>query len=164
MLPLSYHIISKLYDSFFHTITNSKKLNPSKTQWYYVAIIRTIVYKHLPAKFPRRKRNEKLRQKKKKKHATNLLSLFHIKHPAAAHTTKRWPANCCPKTQGKQWHPGSSTSSNFLGAVLCCQFNNIWKKKSISLFFLSLFFLLNFFDNLDLKKTIIKKCLKQIVG
>ena len=39
MLPLSSHIISKLYDSFFHTITNSKKLNPSKTQWYYVAII-----------------------------------------------------------------------------------------------------------------------------
>ena len=62
MLPLSSHIIS--YDSFFHTNTNSKKLNPSKTQWYYVAIIRTIVYKHFLAKFPRRKRNEKLRQKK----------------------------------------------------------------------------------------------------
>ena len=117
---------------FFTLILIQKKLNPSKTQWYYVAIIRTIVYKHFPAKFPR-KRNEKLRQKKK--HATNLLSLFHIKHPATAHATKRWPANCCPKTQGKQWHPGSSTSSNFPGAVLHCQFNNIWKKKSISLFF-----------------------------
>ena len=44
------------------------------------------VYKHFPAKFLRRKRNEKLRRKKK--YVTNLLSLFHIKHPAAAHTTK----------------------------------------------------------------------------
>ena len=41
---------------FFHTITNSKKLNTSKTKWYYVAIIRTIIYKHFPAKFLRRKR------------------------------------------------------------------------------------------------------------
>ena len=74
---------------FFHTITNSKKLNTSKTQ-NYVAIIRTIVYKHFPAKFLRRKRNEKLRHKKEeeKKEATNLFSLFHIKHPAVAHITK----------------------------------------------------------------------------
>ena len=149
---------------FFHTITNSKKLNTSKTQWYYVAIIRTIVYKHFPAKFLRRKRNEKLRQKKKKK---KLQQTFFVSHQTSSCCTcnKRWPANCCPKTQGKQWHPGSSTSSNFPGAVLHCQFNNIWKKKSISLFFLSLlFFCWIFFDNLDLKKTIIKKCLKQIVG
>ena len=47
---------------------------------------KTIVYKHFPAKFLRRKRNEKLRRKKK--YVTNLLSLFHIKHPAAAHATK----------------------------------------------------------------------------
>ena len=45
----------------------------------------TIVYKHVPAKFLRRKRNEKSR---KKKYATNLLSLFHIKHLATAHAMK----------------------------------------------------------------------------
>ena len=160
---------------FFHTITNSKKLNTSKTQWYYVAIIQTIIwfffnymiffshyYKHFPAKFLRRKRNEKLRQYI----YIYMQQTFFVSHQTSSCCTrnKRWPANCCPKTQGKQWHPGSSTSSNFLGVVLHRQFNNIWKKKSISRFFLSLFFLLNFFDNLDLKKTIIKKCLKQIVG
>ena len=87
MLHLSSHIISKLYDSFFfHTITNSKKLNTSKTKWYYVAIIRTIIYKHFPAKFLRRKRNDKLRQIYI--YICNKPFLFHIKHPAAAHATK----------------------------------------------------------------------------
>ena len=72
----------------FHTITNSKKLNTSKTQRYYVAIIRTIVYKHFPAKFLRRKGNEKLRQKKK--FATNLfcftsnIQLLHMQQKVAS--------------------------------------------------------------------------------
>ena len=119
-----------------------------------------IVYKHFPAKILRRKRNEKLRQK----------PFVFVLHQTSSCCTgnKRWPAKCCLKTRGKQWHLGSSTSSNFPGAVLYCQFNIIWKKKSISLsFFLSFFFFffgLNFFDNLDLKKTKVKKCLKQIVG
>ena len=114
-----------------------------------------IVYKHFPAKILRRKRNEKLRQK----------PFVFVLHQTSSCCTgnKRWPAKCCLKTRGKQWHLGSSTSSNFPGAVLYCQFNIVWKKKSISLSFF-LFFLLNFFDNLDLKKTIIKKCMKQIVG
>ena len=90
----------------------------------------------------------------KNKYATNLLSLFHIKHPAAARTM-RWPANYCPKTQGKQWHLGPSTSSNFPRVVLYCQFNRIWNKKSISLFFLSFSssfpFLSEFFEVFDLK-------------
>ena len=124
---------------------------------------KTIVYKHFPAKFLRRKRNEKLRNKNK----CNKPFVF-VSQTSSCYThNERWTANCCPKTQGQQWHPGSSTSSNFPGAVLYCLFNNIWKKKSISLFFLSslffFFFWLNFFDNLDLKKTMIKKCLKQIV-
>ena len=122
------------------------------------------VYKNFPAKFLRRKRNEKLRQKKK---ICNKPFVFVLHQTSSCCTgNKRWPAKCCLKTQGKQWQPGSSTSSNFPGAVLYCQFNIIWKKKIISLFFLSSFFFfwLNFFDNLDLKKTIIKKCLKQIVG
>ena len=125
---------------------------------------KTIVYKHFPAKFLRRKRNEKLRQKKKMQQTFCLCFTSNIQ---LLHTKQRWPANCCLKTEGKQWHPGSSISSNFPGAVLYFQFNNIWKKKSISLFFLAsyfFFFWLNFFNNLDLKKTIIKKCLKQIVG
>ena len=130
---------------FFHTITNSKKLNTSKTQWYYVAIIRTIVYKHFPAKFLRRKRNEKLRQKKYI-YICNKPFVFVLHQTSSCCTgNKRWPAKCCLKTQGKQWHPGTSTLSNFPGAVLYCQFNIIWKKKSISLFFLSLFFFVEFF-------------------
>ena len=110
----------------------------------------TIIYKHVPAKFLRRKRNGKSR----KKQICNKPFVF-VSHQTSSCCThnKRWPANCCPKTQGQQWHPGSSTSSNFPGAVLYCQFNNIWKKKSISLFFLSFFFFFGiFFDNLDLKK------------
>ena len=146
MLPLSSHIISKLYDSFFHTITNSKKLNPSKTQWYYVAIIRTIVYKNFPAKFLRRKSNEKLRPKYIYIYICNKPFVF-VSHQTSSCCTRneRWPANYCPKNQGKQWHPSSSTSSNFPRVVLHCQFNNIWKKKSISLFFLSFPFFFFFF-------------------
>ena len=102
-----------------------------------------IVYKHFPAKILRRKRNEKLRQKI---YICDKPFVFVLHQTSSCCTgNKRWPAKCCLKTQGKQWHLGSSTSSNFPGAVLHCQFNNIWKKKSISLFFLSLFFLLNFF-------------------
>ena len=125
---------------------------------------KTIVYKHFPTKFLRRKRNEKLRQKI---YICNKPFVFVLHQTSSCCTSnKRWPAKCYLKTQGKQWHPGSSTSSNFPGAVLYCQFNIIWKKKSISLFFLPSFFFfwLIFFDNLDLKKTIIKKWLKQIVG
>ena len=57
---------------------------------------KTIVYKHVPAKFLRRKRNEKLRQKI---NATNLLSLFHIKHPAAAHAMKGGQLTAVPKSK-----------------------------------------------------------------
>ena len=103
----------------------------------------TIVYKHVPAKFLRRKRNEKLRQKNI--YATNLLSLFHIKHLATAHAMK-----------GDQLIAfGPSTSSDFPRAVLYCQFNKIWNKKSIFLFFLSFSssfpFLFEFFEVFDLK-------------
>ena len=59
---------------------------------------KTIVYKHVPAKFLRRKRNEKLRQKI---NATNLLSLFHIKHPAAAHAMKGGQLTAVPKSKAK---------------------------------------------------------------
>ena len=45
----------------------------------------TIVYKHVPTKFLRRK---EMRNQGKNKYATKLLSLFHIKHPAAAHAMK----------------------------------------------------------------------------
>ena len=57
---------------------------------------KTIVYKHVPAKFLRIKRNEKLKQKKKK-NATDLLFLFHIKHPAAAHKMKGGQLTAVPK-------------------------------------------------------------------
>ena len=45
----------------------------------------TIVYKHVPTKFLRRK---EMRNQGKNKYATKLLSLFHIKHPAAAYAMK----------------------------------------------------------------------------
>ena len=97
----------------------------------------TIDYKHVPIKFLRRKRNEKSRQKQ----ICNKPFVF-VLHQTSSYCTcnERWPANCCPKTQGKQWHLGPSTSSNFPRAVLYYQFKRIWNKKSISLFFLSFFF------------------------
>ena len=54
---------------------------------------KTIAYKHFPAKFLKRKRNEKLRQKK----ICNKPSLIHNKHPAATHTTKGGQLTAVPK-------------------------------------------------------------------
>ena len=154
---------------FFHTITNSKKLNTSKTQWYYVAIIRTIVYKHFPAKFLRRKRNEKLRRRKRneklrQKKICNKPFLFHIKHPAAAHATKGGQLTAVPKPKANNGiralaHHQTSQELFFIVSL------TIFGKRKVFLFsFFPFFFCWIFFDNLDLKKTIIKKCLKQIVG
>ena len=128
---------------------------------------KTIVYKHFPAKFLRRKRNEKLRQKK---YICNKPFVF------VSHQT----SSCCTLNKGGQLNAVSKpkanngiraqahhqTSQELFFIVSLTLFG---KKKSISLFFLPsssffFFFWLNFFDNLDLKKTIIKKCLKQIVG
>ena len=149
---------------FFHTITNSKKLNTSKTQWYYVAIIRTIVYKNFQAKFLRRKRNEKLSQNIYI-YICNKPFLFHIKHPAAAHATKGGQLTAVPKPKANNGiralaHHQTSQELFFIVSL------TIFGKRKVFLFsFFPFFFLLNFFfDNLDLKKTIIKKCLKQIVG
>ena len=112
----------------------------------------TIDYKHVPIKFLRRKRNEKSRQKQ----ICNKPFVF-VLHQTSSYCTcnERWPANCCPKTQGKQWHLGPSTSSNFPRAVLYYQFKRIWNKKSIYLFFLSFSssspFFFFFFEVFDLK-------------
>ena len=124
----------------------------------------TIVYKHVPAKFLRQKRNEKLRQKI---NATNLLSLFHIKHPAAAHAMKGGQLTAVPKSKANngiraQAHHQTSQELFFIVSL------TLFGKRKVFLFsfllIFSFFFWLNFFNNLDLKKTIIKKCLKQIVG
>ena len=129
---------------------------------------KTIVYKHFPAKFLRRKRNEKLRQKKK--YAINLLSLFYIKHPAAAQATKGGQLSAVSKPKANngiraQAHHQTSQELFFIVSL------TLFGKRKVFLFsfFLLLllfffFFWLNFFDNLDLKKAIIKKFLKQIVG
>ena len=131
---------------------------------------KTIVYKHFPAKFLRRKRNEKLRQKKKNIYiyiyATNLLSLFYIKHPAAALATKGGQLSVVSKPKannGSRAQAHHQTSQELFFIVSLTLFG---KRKVFlfSFFLLFFFFWLNFFDNLDLKKTIIKKCLKQIVG
>ena len=161
MLPLSSHIISKVYESFFHTITNSKKLNPSRTQWYYVAIIQYNRLQACSSWIPKKKKKWEI---KAKKYICNKPFVF-VSHQRSSCCTRneRWPANCCPKIQGKQWHLGPSTSSNFPRVVLYCQFNRIWNKKSISLFFLSFSSYLDFLK-FSTWKTIIKKCLKQIVG
>ena len=151
---------------FFHTITNSKKLNTSKTQWYYVAIIRTIVYKHFPAKFPRRKRNEKLRQKKKKNMQqtfclcfTSNIQLLHTQRKGGQLTAVPKPkANNGIRVQA---HHQTSQELFFVVSLTLFGKRKLFLSSSFLLFF---FFWLNFFDNLDLKKTIIKKCLKQIVG
>ena len=123
---------------------------------------KTIVYKHFPAKFLRRKRNEKLRQKYIYIYIyiCNKPFVFVLHQTSSCCTgNKRWPAKCCFKTQGKQWQPGSSTSSNFPGTVLYWQFNIIWKKKIISLFFLSsfFFFLVKFFWQFRPEKNYNKK-------
>ena len=142
---MSSQIISKVYDSFFHTIINSKKLNPSKTQWYYLAIIKKkkIVYKHFPAKFLRRKRNEKLRPKNIYIYiyATNLLFLFHIKHPAAAHATKGGQLTAVSKPKANngiraQAHHQPSQELFFIVSL------TIFGKRKVFLFsfFLSFFF------------------------
>ena len=126
---------------FFHAIANSKKLNTSKTQWYYVAIIRTIVYKHFPAKFLRRKRNEKLRPKKN----CNKPFLFHIKHPAAAYATKGGQLTAIPKPKannGIQALAHHQTSQELFFIVSL----TIFGKRKVFLFsFFPLFFLVEFF-------------------
>ena len=149
MLPLSSHIISKVYESFFHTITNSKKIKSLLDPMMWLSY-NTIYYKHVPIEFLRRKRYEKSR---KNKYATNLLSLFHIKHPAAA-CAMRWPANCCPKTQGKQWHLGPSTSSTFQELFFTVSLTEFGiRKVFLFSFFLLLLlpFFFFFFEILDLK-------------
>ena len=105
---------------------------------------KTIVYKHFPAKFLRRKRNEKLR---KKKYVTNLLSLFHIKHPAAAHTTKGGQLTAVPKPKGNngiraQAHHQTSRELFFIVSL------TIFGKRKVFLFSFFLhffFFLVEFF-------------------
>jgi len=107
-----------------------------------VAIIRTIVYKHFPAKFLRRKRNEKLRQKKK---ICNKPSLIHIKHPAAAHTTKGGQLTAVPKPKannGIQALAHHQTSQELFFIVSL----TIFGKRKVFLFsFFPFYFFVEFF-------------------
>ena len=126
---------------------------------------KTIVYKHFPAKFLRRKRNEKLRQKKNMQQTfclcfTSNIQLLHTQRKGGQLTAVPKPkANNGIRVQA---HHQTSQELFFIVSLI------IFGKRKVFLFsfilLLLLLFLLNFFDNLDLKKTIIKKCLKQIVG
>ena len=103
---------------------------------------------------------------KKYIYATNLLSLFYIKHPAAAQATKGGQLSAVSKPEANngiraQAHHQTSQELFFIVSL------TLFGKRKVFLFsfFLPFFFFwLNFFNNLDLKKTIIKKCLKQIIG
>ena len=112
------------------------------------------VYKNFPAKFLRRKRNEKLRQKNI--YATNLLSLFHIKHPAVAHVTKGGQLTAVLKpmaNNGIQAQAHHQTSQELFFIVSLTIFGK--KKYFYFLSFFFFFFLVEFFfflENLDLKK------------
>ena len=120
---------------------------------------------------------KKRKEEEEKKYVTNLLSLFHIKHPAAAHATKGGQLTAVSKPKANngiraQAHHQPSQELFFIVSL------TIFGKRKVFLFsfflsssssiffffFLLLLLLLSFFDNLDLIKTIIKKCLKQIVG
>ena len=137
---------------------------------------KTIAYNHFPAKFLRRnfpakflrrKRNEKLRQKKKKNMQqtfclcfTSNIQLLHTQRKGGQLTAVPKPkANNGIRVQA---HHQTSQELFFIVNLI------IFGKRKVFLFsfilLLLLLLLLNFFDNLDLKKTMIKKCLKQIVG
>ena len=99
------------------------------------------VYKNFPAKFLRRKRNEKLRQKNI--YATNLLSLFHIKHPAVAHVTKGGQLIAVPKHMANngihaQAHHQTSQELFFIVSL------TIFGKRKVFLFSFLLLFCFNF--------------------
>ena len=104
---------------------------------------KTIAYKHFPAKFLKRKRNEKLRQKKK--NATNLLSLFHIKDPTAAHTMKGGQLTAVPKPKannGIQAQAHYQTSHELFFIVNL----TIFGKRKVFLFsFFPFYFFVEFF-------------------
>ena len=81
---------------FFTQLLIQKKLNPSTTQWYYVNIIQKNSLQAFSNYIPKKKKKWEIKAKKKK-NATKLLSLFHIKHPAAAHATKGGQLIAVPK-------------------------------------------------------------------
>ena len=113
------------------------------------------VYKNFPAKFLRRKRNEKLRQKNI--YATNLLSLFHIKHPAVAHVTKGGQLTAVPKPMANngiqaQAHHQTSQELFFIVSLTIFGKRKVFLFSFLLLFFFFFFWLNFFFENLDLKK------------